>query len=159
MVCLQMRGNRSNNQRPGNSGNSVEHGQKLIRSEEAMSWPMKFEPKPISILSAKARRLLDRSDARKRRDVQQSMIKSKSGWGRAIMYVFTKFQINPLIPVSIVFSEMHRSVTDGQPDGHLNGWTSGRRDEWTSPFPYSPPHPYSIGREQKCGCHLWGCSY
>ena len=51
--CLQMNGNCSTNQKPGNSGNSAEHDQNLIRpGGPIMSTLTKFELKLVSGLSS-----------------------------------------------------------------------------------------------------------
>ena len=67
-ACLHMCRNYPTNQRLGNTRNSVEHDQKLIRlGSFIMSWPTHYGPNLISGLSANPQKLLNLSEARKRR--------------------------------------------------------------------------------------------
>ena len=73
VVCMQMHGNCSINQRPENYRNSVEFDLQLnlswLGKAVTMSWPINYELNLISGVSANARKPTNRSKARKRRKV------------------------------------------------------------------------------------------
>ena len=118
--------NCSTNQRQGNSGNSEEHDQKLIRPVEShMGSPTKFELNPTSDLQMYRNCLTNHRPVSGGNSAEHDQKLIRPGGSHKSSS--TKFELNPTSGLSVFFQQMQENWSTNQRPG--NGGNSAKCDQ------------------------------